>query len=196
MEYFDETNDGEILEYDDEFFKLSLIPADEQKETLDMMRIFLRENRITNARIHRILFRTAHYLPKKRVRITLERCLLYNGKTPAYFRKALQREREVFLEDIRDYLRNLKIVWKMLEALKTGAKDSNSDAAKNKLLAGFFTRSGADLSAFSLKDENAQKILKKVADNLLEQWKFTGKYAEHYGWDSLLPPENVLKQQE
>lgn len=193
MENYDETDTGIKLEFNEQFYKLSLIPEEEQKETLEWMYLFLRESGITDTRILRILFSVAHHLPKRLVVKTMERCLLYNSKSPAYFQKALQTELAAYIEDARSYLRWIKNAWQILENIKLGAEASIMDVTKSKTLKDFFIDAGVDISNFSLAGDNAEEILQEVEDKLLYRWKFVGKYAEKYGWNSLLPPEKNLQ---
>ena len=193
MENYDETDTGIKLEFNEQFYKMSLIPEEEQKETLEWMYLFLRESGITDTRILRILFSVAHHLPKRLVVKTMERCLLYNCKTPAYFQKALQTELAAYIEDARSYLRWIKKAWQILQNIRSGAEASIMDVTKSKTLKDFFIDASVDISNFSLNDDNAEEILQEVEDKLLYRWKFVGKYAEKYGWNSLLPPEKNLQ---
>ena len=193
MDYHETPGDRRI-EFDEDFYARSLIPASEQKETLAFMRNFFRDKHITNPRIIKIIFTVAHHLPLKRVKDTLDRCIMHNGRTPAYFRTALEKEIADHLEGTKKYLYLLKKSWKVLNDLKSGQHLTITEAANNRLLEGFFAKSGLDFASFSLNDENALENLNRVEDLLLQHWDHIGRYATRHGWKPLVPPNKHCRK--
>ena len=181
-------------EFDEDFYSRSLIPASDQKEILVYLRDFFREKRITNPRIINILFTVAHHLPVKRVKETLDRCIMFGGRTPAYFRTALEKELNDHLNSVKTYLYHLKKSRQTLCSLKSGDSLTISKIAQNRLLEGFFAKAGFDYASFSLSDENALDNLNKIDDLLLEHWDHVGRYTAKYGWNSLCPPRKHCRK--